>query len=371
MKTSSDSEVLLNVFAEDVNKELRANPDADVDKIVFDAVTHTMKKVKGAYSCITMVNQVGLFAFRDPNGIRPLVLGQRKAVSDEDKDEWCVASEDSAFGPLGFSRVRDVNPGEAILITEEGKMVSRQCVNAELSPCIFEYIYLARPDSTLNSISVYEFQLELGRRLARRIKKREWEIDVVVPVPDGSRPSAIEIAGELDLPYREGLVKNRYVGRTFIMPDQRTRELSVRRKLNAMRSVFNGKKVLLVDDSIVRGTTMSQIVQMCRNAGALEVYLASAAPPVKHPNVYGVDMPSRQEFVAHQRTEEEVCEYLGADGLIYQSVEDMLQAGRSMNSQIERFDASCFDGDYVSGDIDEAYLEALSSGGRGKGRKGS
>jgi amidophosphoribosyltransferase len=267
--------------------------------------------------------------------------------------------------------VRDVNPGEAILITEEGKMVSRQCVNAELSPCIFEYIYLARPDSTLNSISVYEFQLELGRRLARRIKKREWEIDVVVPVPDGSRPSAIEIAGELDLPYREGLVKNRYVGRTFIMPDQRTRELSVRRKLNAMRSVFNGKKVLLVDDSIVRGTTMSQIVQMCRNAGALEVYLASAAPPVKHPNVYGVDMPSRQEFVAHQRTEEEVCEYLGADGLIYQSVEDMLQAGRSMNSQIERFDASCFDGDYVSGDIDEAYLEALSSGGRGKGRKGS
>jgi amidophosphoribosyltransferase len=173
------------------------------------------------------------------------------------------------------------------------------------------------------------------------------------------------------LPYREGLVKNRYVGRTFIMPDQRTRELSVRRKLNAMRSVFNGKKVLLVDDSIVRGTTMSQIVQMCRNAGALEVYLASAAPPVKHPNVYGVDMPSRQEFVAHQRTEEEVCEYLGADGLIYQSVEDMLQAGRSMNSQIERFDASCFDGDYVSGDIDEAYLEALSSGGRGKGRKGS
>ena len=371
MKTSSDSEVLLNVFAEDVNEELQAHPDADVDKIVFDAVTNTMKKVKGAYSCITMVNQVGLFAFRDPNGIRPLVLGQRKAAADEEKDEWCVASEDSAFGPLGFSRVRDVNPGEAILITEEGKMVSRQCVNAELSPCIFEYIYLARPDSTLNSISVYEFQLELGRRLARRIKKREWEIDVVVPVPDGSRPSAIEIAGELDLPYREGLVKNRYVGRTFIMPDQRTRELSVRRKLNAMRSVFNGKKVLLVDDSIVRGTTMSQIVQMCRAAGALEVYLASAAPPVKHPNVYGVDMPSRQEFVAHERTEAEVCEYLGADGLIYQSVEDMLQAGRSMNSQIERFDASCFDGDYVSGDIDEAYLAALESGGRGKGRKGS
>jgi amidophosphoribosyltransferase len=291
MKTTSDSEVLLNVFAEDINAENAKNPEADMDKRLFDAVTHTMKKVKGAYSVITMVNQVGLFAFRDPNGIRPLVLGQRKAVSDDDKDEWCIASEDSAFGPLGFTRVRDVNPGEAILITPEGKMVSRQCVNGTISPCIFEYIYLARPDSTLNGISVYEFQLELGRRLARRIKDRDWEIDVIVPVPDGSRPSAIEIAHELNMPYREGLVKNRYVGRTFIMPDQRTRELSVRRKLNAMRSVFNGKKVLLVDDSIVRGTTMNQIVKMCRAAGATKVYLASAAPPVKHPNVYGVDMP--------------------------------------------------------------------------------
>jgi amidophosphoribosyltransferase len=371
MKTNSDSEVLLNVFAEDVSKEMSANPESDADKVVFDAVTQTMKKVKGAYSCVTMVNQVGLFAFRDPNGIRPLVIGQRQSAADPDKNEWCVASEDSAFGPLGFSRVRDVNPGEAILITPEGKMESRQCVTAELSPCIFEYIYLARPDSTLNSISVYEFQLELGRRLARRIKSREWEIDVVVPVPDGSRPSAIEIAGELELPYREGLVKNRYVGRTFIMPDQRTRELSVRRKLNAMRSVFNGKKVLLVDDSIVRGTTMSQIVQMCRTAGATKVYLASAAPPVKHPNVYGVDMPSRKEFVADGRDEGDVRDLLGADGLIYQSVEDMLQAGRSMNPQIERFDASCFDGDYVSGDIDEQYLADLEAGGRGKGRVGA
>jgi|TARA_B100001142_G_scaffold291374_1_gene309513 amidophosphoribosyltransferase len=372
MKTSSDSEVLLNVLAEDISGEMTDDPEADLDKIIFDACTKTMKKVKGAYSCIAMVNQVGLFAFRDPNGIRPLVLGSRKSAEDPEKDEWCVASEDSAFGPLGFSRVRDVNAGEAILITPEGKMISRQCVNGQISPCIFEYIYLARPDSTLNGISVYEFQLELGRRLARRIKDREeWEIDVVVPVPDGSRPSAIEIAQELELPYREGLVKNRYVGRTFIMPDQRTRELSVRRKLNAMRSVFNGKKVLLVDDSIVRGTTMSQIVQMCRSAGATKVYLASAAPPVKHPNVYGVDMPSRDEFVAHNRDEEGVCELLGADGLIYQSVADMLQAGRSMNSQIERFDASCFDGDYVCGDIDEKYLENLAKGGRGKGRKGA
>ena len=334
-----------------------------------------MKKVRGAYSVITMINQVGLFAFRDQNGIRPLVIGQRKAVDGSDRDEFCVASEDSAFGPLGFSRVRDVNPGEAILITPDGRLETRQCVNGKISPCIFEYIYLARPDSMLNGISVYEFQLELGRRLAKRIKDRceddDWEIDVVVPVPDGSRPSAIEIAQCLDLPYREGLVKNRYVGRTFIMPDQRTRELSVRRKLNAMRSVFNGKKVLLVDDSIVRGTTMSQIVQMCRAAGATKVYLASSAPPVKHPNVYGVDMPSREEFVAHNRDEEGVCDLLGADGLIYQTVEDMLQAGRGMNPQIERFDASCFDGDYVGGDVDEVYLENLSGAGRGKGRKGA
>ena len=329
-----------------------------------------MKKVEGAYSVITMINEVGLFAFRDPHGIRPLVLGQRKALSDDEKDEWCIASEDSAFGPLGFTRVRDVNPGEAILITSDGKMESRQCVNGTISPCIFEYIYLARPDSMLNGISVYEFQLELGRRLARRIKQREWEIDVVVPVPDGSRPSAIEIASSLEMPYREGLVKNRYVGRTFIMPDQRTRELSVRRKLNAMRSVFNGKSVLLVDDSIVRGTTMSQIVKMCRAAGATKVYLASAAPPVKHPNVYGVDMPTRKEFVAHERDEEGVCELLGADGLIYQRVEDMLQAGRGMNPQIERFEASCFDGDYVTGGIDEEYLLALEGDGRGAGRIG-
>jgi amidophosphoribosyltransferase len=229
---------------------------------------------------------------------------------------------------------------------------------------------LARPDSQINGISVYEFQLELGRRLAKRISERGWEIDTIVPVPDGSRPSAIEVASALDLPYREGLVKNRYVGRTFIMPDQRIRELSVRRKLNAMRSVFNGKRVLLIDDSIVRGTTMNQIVQMCRAAGAVKVYLASAAPPVRFPNVYGVDMPSRKEFVADDKTEDEICATLGADGLIYQTVEDLLQAGLGMNAQIPRFDASCFDGDYVTGDIDEPYLEALEAAGRGKGKKG-
>ena len=368
LRTGSDSEVLLNVFAEDLSKEISANPDKDSDKQLFDAVTKTMGKVQGAYSIISLINGQGMFAFRDPNGIRPLVLGQRQNADGE--DEWCVASEDAAFGPLGFTTVRDVNPGEAILITDEGKMISRQCVKGSISPCIFEYIYLARPDSQINGISVYEFQLELGRRLAKRISERGWEIDTVVPVPDGSRPSAIEVASALDLPYREGLVKNRYVGRTFIMPDQRTRELSVRRKLNAMRSVFNGKRVLLIDDSIVRGTTMNQIVQMCRSAGAVKVYLASAAPPVRYPNVYGVDMPSRKEFVADRKTEEEICATLGADGLIYQTVEDLLQAGLGMNAQIPRFDASCFDGDYVTGDIDEKYLDALELAGRGKGKSG-
>lgn len=370
MRTNSDSEVLLNVLAEDINVQTVKNPNMKMDEVIFEAVKNTMSKVRGAYSVITCINQVGLFAFRDPNGIRPLVLGQRKGL-DGDGDEWCLASEDAAFGPTGFTRVRDVSPGEAILITTEGKMVSRQVMKPDLSPCIFEYIYLARPDSQLNGISVYEFQLELGRRLAKHIGDKGWEIDTVVPVPDGSRPSAIELASALDLPYREGLVKNRYVGRTFIMADQRMREMSVRRKLNAMRSVFNGKNVLLVDDSIVRGTTMTQIVKMCRDAGATKVYLASASPPVKHPNVYGVDMPNREEFVAHNRTAQDVEDLLGADGLIYQTLDDLLQAGRGMNANISRFDASCFDADYVTGDIDEEYLAALASdGGRGKGRKG-
>ena len=368
MRTNSDSEVLLNVFAEDLQREINLHPLRDPNVQIFDAVTQTMQKLRGSYSVISLVNDVGVFAFRDPNGIRPLVLGQR--VNADGKDEWCVASEDAAFGPLGFKFVRDVNPGEAIIITNDGKMVSRQCVSASACPCIFEYIYLARPDSTMNGISVYEFQLDLGRRLAHHITERGWDIDVVVPVPDGSRPSAIEIASALNLPYREGLVKNRYVGRTFIMPDQRTRELSVRRKLNAMRSVFNGQKVLLVDDSIVRGTTMNQIVNMVRDAGASKVYLASSAPPVRHPNVYGVDMPSREEFVAHQRTEDEVCEVLAADGLIYQTVDDLLQAGKTMNPNIGRFDASCFDGDYVTGDIDEEYLEDLLAD-RGLGKVGA
>jgi amidophosphoribosyltransferase len=334
--------------------------------MVFEAGENTMALLQGAYSCICLVKGVGLVAFRDPHGIRPLVLGRRDGPRGE---EWCVASEDCAFGPIGFTRVRDVQPGEMIVITEDGKLVTKECAPAKsTTPCIFEYIYLARPDSVLNNIPVYSFQLGLGTRLAKRIKQTGWDIDLVCPVPDGSRPAAIQISSELQLPYREGLVKNRYVGRTFIMPDQRLREMSVRRKLNAMPAVLAGKNILLVDDSIVRGTTMNQIVDMVRKAGAAKVYLASSAPPVRYPNVYGVDMPSRQEFVAHGLTEDEICTALGADGLIYQSVEDLISVGKELNPTIQNFDDSCFTGKYVTGDINEAYLRNLEESGRGKSR---
>lgn len=261
-------------------------------------------------------------------------------------------------------------PGEMVVVTDDGRLVTHQCAPGQTCPCIFEYIYLARPDSVLNGISVYNFQLGLGTRLAAAVRARGWKVDCVVPVPDGSRPAAIQISAELGLPYREGLVKNRYVGRTFIMPDQRTRELSVRRKLNAMPAVFGGKAVLLVDDSIVRGTTMGQIVDMVRAAGAAKVYLASASP-VRYPNVYGVDMPSRREFVAGDLTEDEVCAVLRADGLLYQSVDALVAVGRELNPAIREFDASCFTGRYVTDDVDDAYLAALEAGARAAGRGGA
>ncbi|PSC75748.1 Amidophosphoribosyltransferase [Micractinium conductrix] len=373
MRTDSDSEVLLNVLADEIHRahqrcllEDECDPNRKKMDMVFEAGEATMKLLKGAYSCISLIKGVGLVAFRDPHGIRPLVLGRRPGRRGE---EWCVASEDCAFGPIGFERVRDVRPGEMIIIDENGNVHSRQVAESEaLTPCIFEYIYLARPDSVLNDIPVYNFQLGLGTRLARRIQERGWDVDLVCPVPDGSRPAAIQISAELGLPYREGLVKNRYVGRTFIMPDQRMREMSVRRKLNAMPVVFAGKSVLLIDDSIVRGTTMSQIVDMVRNAGAKKVYLASASPPVRYPNVYGVDMPTRSEFVAHGLSEDEICKVLGADGLIYQAVEDLVECGRDLNPAIQEFDDSCFTGKYVTGDINEAYLRNLEEQGRGKRR---
>jgi len=370
LRTSSDSEVLLNVLADEIHRahqrclnDTSCDPNRKKMEMVFEAGENTMALLQGAYSCICLVNGVGLVAFRDPHGIRPLVLGRRDGPRGE---EWCVASEDCAFGPINFTRVRDVQPGEMIVITEEGKLVTRECAPAKsITPCIFEYIYLSRPDSVLNNIPVYSFQLGLGTRLAKRIKHTGWDIDLVCPVPDGSRPAAIQISSELQLPYREGLVKNRYVGRTFIMPDQRLREMSVRRKLNAMPAVLSGKNVLLVDDSIVRGTTMNQIVDMVRKAGAAKVYLASSAPPVRYPNVYGVDMPSRQEFVAHGLTEDEICATLGADGLVYQSVEDLIGVGKELNPTIQNFDDSCFTGKYVTGDINEAYLRNLEESGRG------
>lgn len=368
LRTASDSEVLLNIFADEIHRAHKMDPTAPARELVFSGVRATMNQVRGAYSIITLVDRVGMFAFRDPNGIRPLVLGHRK--SEDGEDEWAFASEDCAFGPIGFTRVRDIQPGEAVLVTLDGKLITQQVHTGELHPCIFEYIYLARPDSTLNGVPVYDFQLACGRRLAKRIQEeRDWNIDTVVPVPDGSRPAAIEIAAAMNKPYREGLVKNRYVGRTFIMPNQRLREMSVRRKLNAMSAVFRGRDVLLVDDSIVRGTTMRQIVEMVRRAGARKVYLASASPPVRYPNVYGVDMPNRKEFVANGLTEEQICQELGADGLIYQSLEDLVQSGHELNPHIKTFDTSCFDCSYVTGDVDDAYLENLESGGRGKGRE--
>lgn len=372
LRTESDSEVLLNVFADEIHRAHQAcinagscDPNAKKVDFVLEAAEHLMKQLEGSYSCITLIKGVGLVAFRDPHGIRPLVLGRRLTEVGE---EYCVASEDCAFGPIGFERVRDVQPGEIIIVTPEGKLISKQVAKGVCNPCIFEYIYLARPDSVLNGISVYNFQLGLGRRLAKRLMETGWDIDVVVPVPDGSRPAAIQISADTGLPYREGLVKNRYVGRTFIMPDQRTRELSVRRKLNAMPAVFEGKSVLLVDDSIVRGTTMSQIVDMVRKAGAKKVYLASASPPVIHPNVYGVDLPSKKEFVANNLTIDQVRQVLGADGLLYQTVEDLLEVGKEMNPNIKQFDASVFDGKYVTGTVSDDYLMELEVG-RGKARR--
>lgn len=383
LRTDSDSEVLLNVWADAIHRvhqdylrkaNLTKSEDLQnqvVTSIVFEAGKEMMQKVKGAYSCIALVKGVGLVGFRDPNGIRPLVLGKRRTKVDGiEKDEYIFASEDCAFGPIGFERVRDVNPGEMIIINEAGELISSMCVEKpELTPCIFEYIYLSRPDSILNGISVYKFQLELGRRLAKQVEDMGWDVDMVVPVPDGARPVAIELSSQLGLPYREGLVKNRYVGRTFIMPEQHLREVSVRRKLNAMPAVFKGQKVLLVDDSIIRGTTMTQIVEMVRRAGAKEVYLASASPPVRHPNVYGVDMPSTKEFIASNQSVEEIREILGADGLIYQTLEDLYNTGFAQNSNIKKFDGACFDGCYVTGNIDSKYLERLESAGRGTARR--
>jgi amidophosphoribosyltransferase len=367
INTSSDSEVLLNVLAHEIEKTSR-NAVLNTD-MVFDAVAGVHKRCKGAYGVVAMIANFGLLAFRDPNGIRPLVIGK----SETDKGtEYIVASESVALDVLGFKIVRDVEPGEAVFIDMEGNFFSRQCAeDAKLNPCIFEYVYLARPDSVIDGVSVYQTRLDMGKSLAEKIK-REWadkKIDVVIPIPDTSRPSALQVGLVLGLDYREGFIKNRYIGRTFIMPGQALRKKSVRQKLNPIGIEFKGKNVLLVDDSIVRGTTSQQIVQMARDAGANKVYFASAAPPVRFPNVYGIDMPSRDELLATGRSDEEICKEIGADALIYQDLDALIADVKFRNPKIKDFDCSCFDGKYVTGDITEAYLAKIESA-RADGKKG-
>lgn len=358
--------MLLNVLAHEIEKTSR-NAVLNTD-MAFDAVAGVHKRCKGAYAVVAMIANFGLLAFRDPNGIRPLVIGK----SETDKGtEYIVASESVALDVLGFEVLRDVEPGEAVFIDMEGNFYSRQCSDeAKLNPCIFEYVYLARPDSVIDGVSVYQTRLDMGKSLAEKIK-REWadkKIDVVIPIPDTSRPSALQVGLALGLDYREGFIKNRYIGRTFIMPGQALRKKSVRQKLNPIGIEFKGKNVLLVDDSIVRGTTSQQIVQMARDAGATKVYFASAAPPVRFPNVYGIDMPSRDELLATGRSDEEICKEIGADALIYQDLDALVDDIKQSNPKIKDFDCSCFDGKYVTGDISEAYLSKIESA-RGDGQK--
>jgi len=359
INTNSDTEVLLNVLADELQKE--TNSAALEDDSIFKAVTGLTKRVKGSYAVVSLIAGFGLLAFRDPFGIRPLCIGR---IDTPQGPEWMLASESVALEGLGFTVVRDVEPGEAIYIDMDGNFHARQCAsNSSLNPCIFEYVYLARPDSTIDGVTVYNVRMRMGDYLAEKIRAETdvSKIDVVMPIPDSSRPAAMQVAKRLGISYREGFFKNRYIGRTFIMPGQAVRKKSVRQKLNAMRIEFKDKTVLIVDDSIVRGTTSYEIVQMARESGAKKVIFASAAPPVRFPNVYGIDMPTRSELVAYGRTHDEINQLIGADQLIYQSVEDMKKAVQDINPNIKNFESSCFDGCYISGDITEAYLDALEA----------
>jgi amidophosphoribosyltransferase len=356
INTESDSEVLLNVLAHELEKVTRGISLKPSD--VFAAVRGVHRRVKGSYAVIALIAGHGLVAFRDPYGIRPLCFGRGEGG-------LMVASESVALEGTGFELERDVQPGEALFIDAQGQLHHETCADqVHHHPCIFEYVYLARPDSVLDGISVYQARLNLGKTLAKRVISTvpPSEIDVVIPIPESSRPSAMELAHLLGRPYREGFVKNRYVGRTFIMPGQAVRKKSVRQKLNVIASEFKGRNVLLVDDSIVRGTTSREIVQMARDAGARKVYLASAAPPVRYPNVYGIDMPTPQELVAHGRTPEEVRQSIGCDALIYQDVDAMKQTIGALNPALAGFDASCFDGHYVTGDITPEDIERMNRG---------
>jgi amidophosphoribosyltransferase len=356
LNTTSDSEVLLNVFASELQRigTPRITP-ADV----FAALNAVYRRCRGGYAVVAMIIGHGILGFRDPNGIRPLVLGQRETSRGT---EWMLASESVALDSLSFRLVRDVAPGEAVFIDEQGRLHSHQCVaTVRHTPCIFEYVYFARPDSKIDNISVYRARMRMGDRLAEKIirERPNHDIDVVIPIPDTSRTSALQLAQRLGLKYREGFIKNRYIGRTFIMPGQEQREKSVRRKLNAIDLEFRGKNVLLVDDSIVRGTTSAQIIELAREAGARKVYFASAAPPVRFPNVYGIDMPAARELVASGRTLDDVAKLIGADWLIYQEIEDLIAACRHEDARVEEFDTSCFSGEYVTGDVTPEYLQRL------------
>ena len=356
INTSSDSEVLLNVMAHELQAigRLRLSPED-----VFRAVSAVHRRCRGAYAVVAMIEGFGILAFRDPYGIRPLGYGRRET---DQGTEHIVASESVAMDVAGFEFVRDVGPGEAVFIDLHGHVHTKQCADQTFhAPCLFEYVYMARPDSMIDGIAVHKTRLRMGEKLAAKIE-REWDgvdIDVIIPIPDTSRTAALQLSYKLDIVYREGFIKNRYIGRTFIMPGQAERKKSVRQKLNAIDLEFKDKNVLLVDDSIVRGTTSKQIIQMAREAGAKKVYFASAAPPVRFPNVYGIDMPSVHELIASGRTDAEICKEIGADGLIYQDLKDLVEAAHEGNVNIKQFDASCFDGKYVTGDVHPEYLERI------------
>lgn len=354
INTDSDSEVLLNVLAHELQQKGKLR--ADVED-VFAAVERVHERCRGAYAAVAMITGYGIVGFRDPHGIRPLVYGKRET---KDGTEYMFASESVALSALGFELVRDVAPGEAVFIRRKDVTAhSRLCAkNTTYAPCIFEYVYFARPDSIMDDVSVYKSRLRMGTKLAKKIRRLrpDHDIDVVMPIPDTSRTSALQLANELGVIYREGFIKNRYIGRTFIMPGQKQRKKSVTQKLNAIELEFKGKNVLLVDDSIVRGTTSQQIIEMARAAGANKVYFASAAPPVRYPNVYGIDMPSVNELIGHNRNEEEITQEIGADWLVYQDLEDLIDAVKKGNPNIKQFDCSCFNGEYVTGDVSKEYL---------------
>lgn len=359
INTNSDSEVLLNVFAHELQILRALNPSpADI----FKAVSGVHRRCRGAYAAVAMIIGTGVLGIRDPYGIRPLVYGRKET---EQGYEYMIASESVALDALGFDLIDDVAPGEAVFISNDGEIFRQQCADqARLVPCIFEHVYLARPDSIMDQVSVYKSRLRMGEHLADSIlakyAQHEHDIDVVVPIPETGRTAALPLAHRLNVKYREGFVKNRYIGRTFIMPGQNQRKRSVRQKFNTIELEFKDKNVLLIDDSIVRGTTTRQIIQMARDAGARKVYVASAAPAIRYQNVYGIDMPAREEFVAHQRTDEEVGKILGADWLVYQSLSNLKASAREGNPEIDDLECSTLDGQYVTGDIDEAYLEQLS-----------